>query len=422
MYFRGVKGAGETFDFPLVTAGEQGYLSGATIATGDARIMKDGGAWNDTTNLFVDEDEGVYSITLTDTEMNADRITVKIVDQTGTQEWDDQSIVINNTVQSVDLENDAITASKYDESTAFPLAAAISTAVLANFIKQYDGTGLIGGTFPSSQDQISAISGALTLPAVAESRVLDDGTETNTFADTATHDEVFYVVTDNDNSDPGISVTLRGDIGDATGSHIHMHGFFEDGSAPLTNTCLMQAFIWETSVFETIRVLQHATEDQLIEPDLLARHVSTTSNGPAGAEGKIDIRFLMAAQDGGSGSSINIDHLEYRFVNPTLTASDVWTFATRVLTAGTNLNDISPAEVNAQMLDVLTVDTFAEPSSVPAATASLKDKIGFIVSLFRNKATQTAGTSKLRNDADDADIAESTTSDAAGTTTRGEWT
>ena len=161
----------------------------------------------------------------------------------------------------------------------------------------------------------------------------------------------------------------------------------------------------------------------------------------------------------------------------THSAADVWAVATRVLTANTNLNDptaaaiadaiwdeaqsghvsagsfgelateiasiladtnelqtddvpgliaalnnISTSDVNAQVLDVLATDTFAEPASIPAATATLEDKISFLYTLARNKFTQTSTTQTLRNDADSADIGTSTHSDDGTTYTRGEWT
>jgi hypothetical protein len=79
------------------------------------------------------------------------------------------------------------------------------------------------------------------------------------------------------------------------------------------------------------------------------------------------------------------------------------------------------AIINAQVLDVMNTDTFAEPSSVPAATASLVDKIAWICALARNKITQTATTQTLRNDADDGNIGTSTVSDDGTTATRGEF-
>ena len=85
------------------------------------------------------------------------------------------------------------------------------------------------------------------------------------------------------------------------------------------------------------------------------------------------------------------------------------------------LNNLSAANVNAQVLDVLNTDTFAESSSVPAATATLVAKIGWLCTLARNKITQTATTTALRNDADGGNISTSTVADDGTTYTRGEW-
>lgn len=81
----------------------------------------------------------------------------------------------------------------------------------------------------------------------------------------------------------------------------------------------------------------------------------------------------------------------------------------------------STAQINAEVVDALATDTYAEPASVPAATASLKDKIGWLFTLARNKITQTSTTQTVRNDADDATIATSTVSDNGTTFTRGEY-
>lgn len=78
------------------------------------------------------------------------------------------------------------------------------------------------------------------------------------------------------------------------------------------------------------------------------------------------------------------------------------------------------ADVNAEVLDVLATDTFAEVASVPAATSSLKDKINWLFAIARNKITQTATTWTLRNDADSASIATATVSDDGTTYTRTE--
>ena len=79
------------------------------------------------------------------------------------------------------------------------------------------------------------------------------------------------------------------------------------------------------------------------------------------------------------------------------------------------------ADVNAEVVDALATDTYAEVAGVPAATSSLKDKINWLFALSRNKITQTANTQTLRNDADGANIATAAVSDDATTATRDEW-
>lgn len=79
-----------------------------------------------------------------------------------------------------------------------------------------------------------------------------------------------------------------------------------------------------------------------------------------------------------------------------------------------NLNDLSAADVNAQIVDVLSVDTFAEPSGVPAATATIVDKIGVLYAALRNKVTVTATKKTFFDDADNAEWEKDITDD--GTT------
>lgn len=59
----------------------------------------------------------------------------------------------------------------------------------------------------------------------------------------------------------------------------------------------------------------------------------------------------------------------------------------------------TPAQVNTEVLDVLNVDTFAEPGQeAPPATTTLVKKIGYLYKAFRNRFTQTATEAKLYND------------------------
>jgi hypothetical protein len=57
------------------------------------------------------------------------------------------------------------------------------------------------------------------------------------------------------------------------------------------------------------------------------------------------------------------------------------------------------ADVNTEVLDVLNVDTFAEPAQgTPGATITLAAKIGYLYKFLRNRKTQTATTKSIYND------------------------
>jgi hypothetical protein len=79
------------------------------------------------------------------------------------------------------------------------------------------------------------------------------------------------------------------------------------------------------------------------------------------------------------------------------------------------------AEINAEVLDVLATDTYAEPGvGAPASTTTLAAKINYLYKAWRNKVTQTATTYTLYGD--DASTAHqaATVSDDGTTFTKGE--
>ena len=85
------------------------------------------------------------------------------------------------------------------------------------------------------------------------------------------------------------------------------------------------------------------------------------------------------------------------------------------------LNDIDAATVNAQVLDVLNVDTFSELTGVPADDATLTQMIRWLYIQARNKITQTSTTQTIYADDGSTSVATSTVSDDGTTATRGEF-
>jgi len=84
------------------------------------------------------------------------------------------------------------------------------------------------------------------------------------------------------------------------------------------------------------------------------------------------------------------------------------------------LSTLTAANVNAEVVDALSVDTYAELSAPPAATSSLKDKITWLFMYARNKVTQTAGQRKLYRDDGTTVAGTSGTTDDGTTFTKGE--
>lgn len=79
------------------------------------------------------------------------------------------------------------------------------------------------------------------------------------------------------------------------------------------------------------------------------------------------------------------------------------------------------ADVNAEVLDVLNVDTFAEPGQgTPTATTTIQGKIGYLYKNWRNKKEQTATEWSLYNDDTTTKGQKATVSDDATTATKGE--
>ncbi len=100
---------------------------------------------------------------------------------------------------------------------------------------------------------------------------------------------------------------------------------------------------------------------------------------------------------------------------------------TEIGAAGAGLTDLGgmstamKAEVNAEVVDVIATDTYAEPGQgAPAATASLAAKINYMFKGWRNKSTQTATTYILFADDGTTSDQKVTVSDDGSTSTKGE--
>lgn len=93
-----------------------------------------------------------------------------------------------------------------------------------------------------------------------------------------------------------------------------------------------------------------------------------------------------------------------------VTASALATDAVTEIQSG--LSTVTTAQVNAEVVDALNVDTYAEPGQeAPPATTTLVKKIGWLYKLARNRKTQTATTLSVYADNGTTVDAKATVSD-----------
>lgn len=93
-----------------------------------------------------------------------------------------------------------------------------------------------------------------------------------------------------------------------------------------------------------------------------------------------------------------------------------------ILAAINALENLSAAEVNAEVVDALSVDSYTELSAVPSAATNLANMLRAVYAYTTNRVTETATTQTLRNRANSATIATHSVSDDGSTYVRGSAT
>jgi len=101
-----------------------------------------------------------------------------------------------------------------------------------------------------------------------------------------------------------------------------------------------------------------------------------------------------------------------------ITSSTIATSAITEIQAG--LSTLTQAQVNAEVVDVIRVDTLPELSGVPSATAPLSQQIQLGFMALRNKNTTSTTQNKIHNDAE-TPIATAPVSDNGSIFTKGEF-
>lgn len=278
-----------------------------TLASGDAKVSKDGGSLANLATLpSVIGSSAIVQIDLSSTEMTADNVTILLSDASGAQ-WCDLMINLQTATNQFD-----------------DLATAATLAVLAGYV----------------DTEVAAILAAVDTEVAA-----------------------IKAKTDNLPSDPADDSDIDAQL---------------------------------------------AAIAALIDTEVAAI-LAAVDTEVAAIKAKTD---TLPASPAAVGSAMT---LAANSVNASALATDA------VAEIQTGLSTLSAAQVNAEVVDALSVDTYAELTGVPSAATSPINMLRFLYIALRNKRITSATQDRLRNDTDTADVATASLVDDGTNFTRGKY-
>lgn len=242
------------------------------------------------------------------------------------------------------------------------------------WLKQSTAVTVKMGPFVDSTDGATAETG-LTI-SQADIRLSKNGgniAQSNNAAG-ATHDELGYYDIPLDTTDTNTLGTLRVLIS-------------ESGALPVwQDFMVVPANVWD-SLFGADKLQVHADEITagLITATALADNAITAAKIAADAIGASELAADAVSEiQSGLATAAALATVD-SIVDAILVDTD--TTIPGIIAA---LNNLSAAQVNAEVVDALATDAYAEPSGVPAATAALTTKLGYLYMALRNQVTVTA--------------------------------
>lgn len=360
---------------PLVDA-DGDIVTGATSLDSEIDTWTDGAApdgFTDCTNEATEVGStGIYYLSLTQAEMNADYIYVQIKSSAKTQH-----VLINTMVG--DPLNRAVT----DDGTAINVASGIVEAQ----VKSIDANAITAASIATGAIDADAIAdGAIDAGAIAADAI----TAAKVAADVSA--EIADAVWDEDATGHQTGGTFGQAIGDPGADTNTIFKAVVTDATGVTVGADIVAIKAETASILTDTAEIGAAGAGLTAIDLPDQTMNITGN-LSGSVGSVT--GAVGSVTGNVGGNVT---------------GSVGSLAVQ-----------AKADVNAEVVDGLATDTYAEPGQgTPAATASLSAKLGYLYKNWRNKKTQTATEWALYADDTTTKDQEAVVSDDATTATKGE--
>jgi hypothetical protein len=205
---------------------------------------------------------------------------------------DYQVVITTGTVNGVSVVGEVV-----GEFSVQNRSSSLNATALAALEDQFDGTGLTGDSYPSTQVQVGNLAtGSAAISTVAESDLVTTGTEVNTYAVTDEIDGVYHEVTDVAGA---MDLYYQFDVGgNGVASTCQMTGRLTSAN----DTIGVYAYNWGGTSWDQIGSLvgTGGTADGVELFSLLTRHTGIAAN-----LGKVRIRGFAAS--GLTSSTLYID-------------------------------------------------------------------------------------------------------------------
>lgn len=432
------RGTAYRFTLSLFARSDNQIKTAPTLAAGDVKVSKDNGATANITTLPSEApaSSGILQVDLSATEMTADLVTVIFRDAAGA-EWNDVAVHIATGVrQMADLAYPATSGRSMvvdasglvDANTVKVGPTGAGTAQTARdvgasvLLSSGTGTGQLDFTSGVVKANLAQILGtALTETAgqiaAAFKQFFDVGTPTGTMK--AITNVVTTTTATNVTTVNGLAagvITATSIASDAiTDAKVaadvtiaSVTGSVGSVAAGVTLAASAVQAIWDalTSALTTVGSIGKLLVDN-VNATISSRLASAAYTAPLDAAGT---RSAVGLASANLDTQIDALPTNAELATALATADDA------VLAAIAALNNLSAAQVNAEVVDALATDTYAEPGQgTPGATISLATKINYLYAALRNKSTVTATEHKIFADDGTTVIVKRTLSDDATT-------
>lgn len=202
-------------------------------------------------------------------------------------------------------------------------ALRLNTTATEALEDQFDGTGLVGDTYPLRQDQGASISGGLAVHEVATSVGTIVGSEQG-LADTGSSNTTYWTGDDDGAGAEFIFRFVPTDT-DSSPGDLHFEGFYNEPGAPFDNSATLETYNFQNVQWDTQETFTNAAENESHDNQLSRAYASPGSDTIEGVPvtiGDVLVKFQQTSQETGD-AVLNIDKMTVGFISAALTAGEI---------------------------------------------------------------------------------------------------